>query len=76
LSKKLVDVVGQLPGTMKFDLIKWEIANPWLVEGQADDRIPMSGAVAYSGGTAAEQRSLARRTHQEMFKKWSQERRE
>lgn len=76
MSNKPVDVVGQLPGTMKLDLIKWEMANPWLVEGQADDRRPMSGAVAHSGGTPAEQRSLARRTHQEMFKKWSQERHE
>ena len=76
MSQNPVDVAGQLPSTMKFDLIKWEIANPWLVEGQADDRIPMSGAVANSGGTPAEQRSFARRTHQEMFKKWSQERRE
>lgn len=58
----------------RFDPIKWARANPWLVEGQPDDRLPVNGAVAASDGTAAEQRSLARRTHQAMFKKWSQAR--
>lgn len=58
----------------RFDPIKWARANPWLVEGQADDRLPVNGAVTASDGTAAEQRSLARRTHQAMFKKWSQAR--
>ncbi|MGI8733919.1 MAG: hypothetical protein ACR2LM_11560 [Pyrinomonadaceae bacterium] len=57
-----------------FDPIRWALANPWLAEGQADDRPPMTGAVADSGGTASEQRSLARRTHQANFKKWSQAR--
>jgi len=58
----------------RFDPIKWARANPWLVEGQADDRLPVSGAVTPGGGTPAEQRSLARRTHQQSFKKWSQAR--
>ena len=57
-----------------FDATKWALNNPWLVEGQADDRNPMNGAVAVTSGTPAEQRSFARRTHQEMFKKWSQAR--
>jgi hypothetical protein len=65
---------SNLPTPPVFDSIKWALANPWLVEGQADDREPMNGAVPDSGGTAAEQRSLARRTHQVMFKKWSQAR--
>lgn len=60
--------------TARFDLSKWQLANSWLAEGQADDRTPMSGAVPDGGGTPAEQRSLARRTHQANFKKWSQER--
>lgn len=59
-----------------FDPIKWGLANPWLVEGQPDDRMPVNGAVAVSGGTSAERRSFARRSHQLMFKKWSQDRRE
>ena len=59
-----------------FDPIKWGLANPWLIEGQPDDRMPVNGAVAVSGGTSAERRSFARRSHQLMFKKWSQERRE
>ncbi len=59
---------------LRFDPIKWARANPWLAEGQADDRLPVNGAVVAGGGTPAEERSLARRTHQLMFKKWSQAR--
>ena len=58
----------------RFDPTKWALDNPWLAEGQANDRSPMNGAVSPSSGTSAEQRSFARRTHQEMFKKWSQAR--
>jgi hypothetical protein len=58
----------------RFDATKWLLANPWLAEGQADDRNPMNGAVSATSGTPAEQRSFARRTHQKMFKKWSQAR--
>lgn len=65
---------GHPSAPQAFDPVKWALANPWLAEGQADDRTPMNGAVANGGGTAAEQRSLARRTHQLMFKKWSQSR--
>ena len=46
----------------------------WLPEGQADDRMPMDGSVPASGQTPPGQRSFARRTHQLMFKKWSQAR--
>lgn len=28
-----------------FDPTRWALANPWLSEGQADDRTPMNGAV-------------------------------
>ena len=58
----------------RFDPIKFAQANPWLVEGQADDRLPVNGVVPASDGSPAEKRSLARRTHQLMFKKWSQAR--
>lgn len=57
-----------------FDPIKFARDNPWLVEGQPDDRLPVNGAVSSSVGTPAEQRSFARSTHQVMFKKWSQAR--
>ena len=57
-----------------FDPKRWALANPWLTEGQRDDRIPMDGAVKDSGGTPSGQRAIARQTHQLMFKKWSQER--
>ena len=48
--------------------------NPWLSEGQADDRRPMNGFVAESAGTHSAQRAFARRSHQATFKKWSQAR--
>lgn len=57
-----------------FDSIRWALANPWLSEGQADDRTPMDSPVANSGGTPSAQRAFARRSHQVMFKKWSQAR--
>src|SRR6185503_17807661 len=62
--------------SQEFDPIGWALLNPWLSEGQADDRTPMNGAVKDSGGTPSVQRSLARRSHQAMFKKWSQARRD
>jgi len=62
------------PAPIRFDAIRWARANPWLSEGQADDRIPMNGSVADSIGTPSEQRAFARRFHQLMFKKWSQAR--
>ena len=63
-----------LPRQAEFDPIRWAQLNPWLSEGQADDRAPMNGSVKNSGETPSVQRSFARRFHQEMFKKWSQAR--
>lgn len=57
-----------------FDAKRWALANPWLTEGQADDRLPMDGAVRDIGGSPSGQRAHARRIHQLMFKKWSQAR--
>jgi hypothetical protein len=57
-----------------FDAKRWALANSWLAEGQADDRMPMDGSVTDSGETPSGQRAFARRTHQFMFKKWSQTR--
>jgi hypothetical protein len=61
------------PGLAPFNAKRWALANPWLVK-QPDDRTPVDGSVRDIGGTPSEQRSFARRTHQLMFKKWSQER--
>ena len=61
------------PELTPFDAKRWALANSWLVK-QPDDRIPMDGSVRDIGRTASEQRSFARRTHQLMFKKWSQQR--
>ena len=57
-----------------FDIKRWEKVNPWLLEGQADDRMPMLGAADHGNGSLSAQRSTARRTHQMMYKKWSQAR--
>ena len=62
------------PTQPEFDPIRWALLNPWLSEGQPDDRRPMNGAVKDSGGTPSVQRAFARRTYQAMFKKWSQAR--
>lgn len=57
-----------------FDALRWARANQWLGDGQADDRVPVDGSVAANGDAPSGQRSFARRCHQLMFKKWSQER--
>ncbi|HXD34870.1 MAG TPA: hypothetical protein VN643_27365 [Pyrinomonadaceae bacterium] len=58
---------------LSFDSIGWALANPWLGNsGQADDREPVNGSVAQTGRPASAQRAFARRSHQLMFKKWSQ----
>jgi hypothetical protein len=62
------------PTQAEFDPIRRALQTPWLSEGQPDDRIPMNGSVKDSGGTSSVQRSFARRSHQAMFKKWSQAR--
>ncbi len=62
------------PIQAEFDPIRWALLNPWLSEGQPDDRTPMNSSVKDSGGTPSVQRSFARRSHQAMFKKWSQAR--
>jgi hypothetical protein len=59
---------------VEFDPIRWALLNPWLSEGQPDDRTLMNGSVKDSGGTPSVQRAFARRSHQAMFKKWSQAR--
>ena len=62
------------PAQAEFDPLRWALLNPWLSGGQADDRTPMNGSVKDSGGTPSVQRSFARRSHQAMFKRWSQAR--
>ena len=62
------------PASVPFDAKRWRLANAWLSDGQADDRTPMDGSVIDNGETGSGQRAFARRTHQLMFKKWSQAR--
>jgi len=53
----------------------WPFTNERQLEGQRDDRRPMSGAVPVRAEMAASsRRALARRSHQLMYKKWSQAR--
>ena len=68
------NVDANLRAQSQFDSVRWAQLNPWLLEGQADDRPPMNGSVKDLGGTQSVQRAFARRRHQEMFKKWSQAR--
>jgi len=65
---------AKAPAQSEFDPVRWAQLNPWLSEGQANDRIPMNGSVKDSGGPPSVQRSFARRSHQGMFKTWSQAR--
>lgn len=62
-----------LTAVVPFNPGSWALANSWLVK-QPDDRTPMDGSARNSGQTPSGQRSFVRRTHQLMFKKWSQER--
>ena len=57
-----------------FDATRWARLNPWLSEGQANDRTQMRGTDGVSSGSLAARRSSARRNHQVMYKKWSQAR--
>ena len=62
------------PNSPAFDSTRLAGTRLWLPEGSNDDRMPMDGSVPDSGQTPPGQRSFARRTHQLMFKKWSQAR--
>jgi len=64
--------LATLPAWAPFNA-RWALANSSLVK-QPDDRTPVDGSVRDSGRTSSGQRSFARRPHQLMFKKWSQER--
>lgn len=72
MQEPIVETYSQLQ--TEFDPVRWAQLNPWLSEGQADDRIPMIGAVKNNSGTPPVQRAFARKSHQAMFKKWSQAR--
>jgi hypothetical protein len=65
-----------IPSDNQFDPIRWRLANPWLTEGQADDRTQVDGTVMRTGGSKSAQRASARQSHQLMFKRWSQDRHE
>ena len=62
------------PAGARFDSIRWALVNPWLSEGQPDDRRPMNGSVTDATGTSSAHRAFARRFHQLMLKQWSQAR--
>lgn len=62
--------------TAQFDPATNARTDPWIPEGQADDRTPMDGSVRNNDENPSGQRAFARRRHQLMFKKWSQARRD
>ena len=62
------------PAPVPLDAIRWAQLNPWLSEGQSDDRRPMLGSDGDNIGSLSARRSSTRRTHQVMYKKWSQAR--
>lgn len=78
--RTLINAISDTPSSksvtpVPFDSIGWAQRNPWLSEGQSDDRRPMLGGVKVStGSSSSERRSTARRTHQIMYKAWSQAR--
>lgn len=66
--------IANSPTSAFFDAVRWAQLNPWLSEGQEDDRSPMRGTDGVSSGSLSARRSSTRRTHQVMYKKWSQAR--
>jgi hypothetical protein len=54
--------------------ITWAQQNEWWMEGQSNDRQPMSGSAGVSAGSASAKRSTARLMHQVMYRKWARER--
>ena len=62
------------PTPAPFDAIYWAQLNEWHLAGQADDRRPMNGSVGNSSGSALARRSVARQSHQVMYKEWSKQR--
>jgi len=62
------------PTQAELEQMRWTQTKPWLPEGQADDRTPMNGSVKNIGVPPPVQRAFGRRSHQVMFKKWSQAR--
>ena len=74
----LIDAAGppsiHLPTAALFDPVRWAQLNPWLLEGQPDDRTPMIGSDGEVRGSASARRSSARRSHQINYKAWSKAR--
>jgi hypothetical protein len=61
-------------GSSSLDATRWAFINEWHLEGQANDRKPMRVGVVDGAGSASERRSATRRSHQMMYKEWSQAR--
>ena len=57
-----------------FDAARWALLNPWLTEGQSNDRRPVPGTDGDGSGSQSARRSSTRRAHQANYKKWSQAR--
>ena len=62
------------PTPAPFDAIYWAQLNEWHLAAQADDRRPMDGRAGEGSGSASARRSVARQSHQVMYKEWSKQR--
>jgi len=62
------------PTSALFGAAHWAQLNPWLLEGQANDRRPMLITAGDSTASASVRRSATRRSHQVNYKAWSKER--
>jgi hypothetical protein len=80
LKQSMVENDAGMPPSLpeSFTALRWFFINAWKVEPQSDDRTPVLGAVASNAASPSDRpsarRSAARRKHQAMFKKWSQDR--
>ena len=59
------------PAPAPLDAVRWAQQNPWLSEGQADDRSPMRGTDGLSSGPLSVRRPPLVESSGE-YKKWSQ----
>ena len=68
------DPIANSAGRVSFNAVRFAQLNPWLSEGQPDDRTPMIGSITDNTGTPSARRAFARRSHQASYKEWSKAR--
>ena len=72
-----LDAIKENPATLTpSNAMYWTQMNDWHAREQADDRRPMFGRIAKRTGSASAHRADVRRSLQEMYKKWSTNKRD